>query len=215
MATAPFQLWIDGPPIASAIRSASTVTITTLSAHGITSGAYVQVEGCIGTAGTSMNGVFQITTTSGTTFTYTAAGSAGTAVTTATLTTEAFGYDILNPLVNYAAGTARDQALYVPLESLQMSASGDGEAATISFSVIQDDTPGSTPWFLTIPDQTRIRLIKANTGSAPAAGQTFFRGFLQNISSQILRSGQGTITDVSGVDVNALLDRVVIHGEVR
>jgi hypothetical protein len=28
-------------------------------------------------------------------------------------------------------------------------------------------------------------------------------------------SGQGTIADVTGVDVNALLDRVVVYGEVK
>ena len=215
MATAPFQLWIDGPAVATAIRVSSTVTITTSSPHGVTTGAWVQTQGFIGAAGTSMNGVYQITTTSGSAFTYTAAGSAGTAVTAASLTSEAFSYDLLNPLVNFTAGTARDQALYVPLESLQMSASGDGEAATIAFSVMQDDTPNSTPWFLTVPDQTRIRLVKATTGTAPVAGQTYFRGFVQAISARMNGSGQGTIADITGVDVNALLDRVVVYGEVK
>lgn len=214
MATAPFQLWLDGPSIATGIRSASTVTITTSSAHGIVTGTYVQVAGFSGTAGTTMNGVYQVTVTSGTSFTYTSAGTAGTAVTAASLTAEAFSYDILNPLVNYDS-TARGSALYVPLESMQMSASGDGEPSTIGFTVLQDDTPGSTPWYLTIPDQTRIRLVKANTGAAPVAGQTLFRGFLQNVDASLNGSGLGTIVAVTGQDVNALLDRVVVYGDVK
>lgn len=214
MATAPFQLWLDGPSIALAVRAASTVTVTTSSAHGIVTGTYVQTDGFTGAAGTSMNGVFAVTVTSGTTFTYTAAGSAGTAVTAASLTQEVFSYDLLNPLINYAA-TDRGSALYVPLESLQMSASGDGEAATIGFVAVQDDTPGSTPWFLTVPDQTRIRLVKADTGATPGTGSGYFRGFVQNFVAELTPSGQGTITTVTGLDVNALLDRVIVSGSVR
>jgi hypothetical protein len=120
----------------------------------------------------------------------------------------------MNPLINYSS-TDRGSALYVPLESLQMSASGDGEAASIGFTVVQDDTPGSTPWFLTIPDQTRVRLVKANTGATPGVGQGYFRGFIQNITTRLTGSGQGTITDVQAMDVNALLDRVIVYGTVR
>lgn len=214
MATAPFQLWVDGPSIATTVRVASTVTVTTFTPHGISTGAYVQLDGFSGTAGTTMNSVFQTTVTSGSTFTFTSAGDPGTAVSTTSGTAEVFSYDLLNPLVNYS-GTARDTALYVPIDSLSMSFSGDGDAASISFTVIQDDTPNSTPWWTTIPDQTRIRLVKTTTGAVPAAGQTIFRGFVQNISAKMTGSGQGTIADISGNDVNALLDRVVIYGTVK
>lgn len=214
MATAPFQLWIDGPSIATGVRVSSTVTITTQSSHGISTGAYVEVGGFSGTAGTTMNGVYQVTVTSGSTFTYSSAGTAGTAVTASSLTTEYFSYDLLNPLINYS-GTAKDTAPYVPLDSLRMSVSGDGEAATIDFTVMQDDTPGSEPWWKTIPDQTRIRLVKQNTGTAVGIGQTIFRGMLMSVSARLTGSGQGTICDVNGVDVNALLDRVVVYGTIR
>lgn len=214
MATAPFQLFIDGPTIASGVRSASTVTITTISAHGLSTGQSVQVEGASGTSGTSMNGVYTITVTSGTTFTYTSAGTAGTGIAGGTaLTSEAFSFDVLTPLVNYS-GTARDTALYIPLESLQMSASGDSEPATLTFTLCQDDTPGSSPWFTSIPDNARVRLIYGDTGSTPASGKTLFRGFVNSISSQLSGSGLGTKTDVSCVDVNALFDRVVVYGAI-
>lgn len=213
-ALAPFQLWVDGPAISLGVRSGSTVTITTSSAHGIVTGSYVQMAGFSGAAGSSFNGVYSATVTSGTTFTYSAAGSAGTAVTALSLTSEVFSYDLLNPLNNYATAD-RGSALFVPLESLQMSASGDGEPAQINFTVIQQDTPNSTPWFLSTPDQTRIRLVKANTGDVPATGQGYFRGFVQNINARMTGSGQGTIADISGLDVNALLDRVIVYGTVR
>jgi len=214
MATAPFQLWLDGASVATAIRVSSTVTITTSSAHGIVTGSVVQLGGFSGTAGTTMNGVYTATVTSGTTFTVSAAGSAGTAVTAATLTSEFFSFDLMNPLINYATAD-RGSAIFVPLESLSMSASGDGEPATIGFTAIQDDTPSSTPWFLTLPDQSRLRLIKADTGVAPVAGQGYFRGFIQNINARLTGSGQGTIADITCIDVNGLLDRVVIYGDVR
>lgn len=214
MATAPFQLWIDGPAISTVVRVASTVTVTTQSAHGISTGAYVEMGGFSDSVGTTANGVWQATVTGTATFTFTSAGSAGTAVTALSLTTEYFAYDLLNPLVNYS-GTARDTALYVPVDSISCSMSGDGETASIHFVVIQDDTPNSTPWWRTIPDNTRIRLVKQNTGSAVQTGQTQFRGYVQGISSQLTGSGQGTITDITGDDVNGLLDRVVVYGDIR
>lgn len=214
MATAPFQLWIDGPAVSTAVRSASTVTVTTQSAHGISTGSYVELGGFSGTAGTTMNGVYQATVTGTATFTVSSAGSAGTAVTATTLTTEYFAYDLLNPLVNYS-GTARDTALYVPIDSLSCSASGDGATASINFTVLQDDTPNSTPWWRTIPDNTRIRLVKQDTGSAVLPGQTIFRGYLVGVAARMTGSGQGTIADISGDDVNGLLDRLVVYGDIK
>lgn len=215
MATvAPFQLWLDGPTIASGVRSNGTVTITTLSDHNLVTGAFIQMEGFTGAIGATVNGVYQATTTSGTTFTFASAGSAGTAVTTTTLTTEAYSIDLLSPLANYGTA-ARPSALYVSLGSLNLAASGDGEPSTIGFSVLQDVTPSTGPWFLDIPDQVRVRLVKADTGAAPGTGAGYFRGFTQSLSSRINESGQGTITEVTALDVNALLDRVIIYGTVR
>lgn len=214
MAVSPFQLWCDGAPITSGVRSGSTVTITTSSTHNLVTGSYVQIAGFTGSVGSTFNGVYQATSTSGTTFTFSAAGSAGTAVTTSTLTSEAYSLDLMNPITNYAAAS-RPNALYISLESLSLSASGDGDPSSIGFTVYQDVTPATGPWFLNVPDQTRIRLVNANTGDAPVAGKTYFRGFVQDLASRINESGQGTITDISGLDVNALLDRVVVYGDVR
>jgi hypothetical protein len=63
--------------LASASRTASTVTIVTSTIHGFTTGFEVVVAGITGAAGTTMNGTFIVTVTDTTTFTYTAAGTAG------------------------------------------------------------------------------------------------------------------------------------------
>ena len=148
----PLQLWIDLAPIASAVRVSSTVTVTTSSPHGLVSGAYVQMAGATTTAGTSMNGAYQITTTSGSAFTYTAAGSAGTA----TVGSAVISLDLMNPLLNYS-GTARNSALYIALDNIAMSATGDGSSEQLNVQIYQDITLSDGPWFNLVPDQTRIR----------------------------------------------------------
>ena len=209
MATAPFQLWMDLTPIASAVRVSSTVTVTTTTPHAVVTGAYIQLGSALGTAGTSMNGVYSVTVTSGTTFTFTAAGSAGTADTT----TAFIAYDLMSPLIDYGSA-ARQAALYVDLDSISMSASGDGSGVTFGVTINQDDTPSDGPWFKLIPDQTRIRLIKANTGATPALDKSdvYFTGSILSLDASINGSGQGTTTDVQLQDANALLERLMIYG---
>ena len=58
------------------------MTITTTSAHLLSSGNTVVMAGITGAAGTSMNGTAVITVSSTTVFTYTAAGTNGTGTTT-------------------------------------------------------------------------------------------------------------------------------------
>jgi hypothetical protein len=73
--------------ITGASRAASTVTITVAAKHDLEVGYWVTVAGLTGAAGTSMNGTFQVlsrTTTSPHVFTYTAAGTAGSATTPTT-----------------------------------------------------------------------------------------------------------------------------------
>jgi hypothetical protein len=209
MATAPFQLWLDLAPVASAVRVSSTVTVTTSSPHAISTGAYIQIDGTFGTAGTSMAGVYSVTVTSGTTFTYTSAGSAGTA----DLSGAFISYDLMTPLLDYS-GASRETALYVPLESLQMAAAGDGAGVSFGFTVNQDDTPAEGPWYLLVPDQTRVRLVEKETGQTPATDKTDVRfvGALSNVQAKMSGSGQGTTADVDFDDPNALLERMMVFG---
>jgi hypothetical protein len=68
--------------LTSASRTASTVTIVTTRAHGFSTGYEVVVAGITGAAGTTMNGTYIVTVTNTTTFTYTAAGTAGSGTVT-------------------------------------------------------------------------------------------------------------------------------------
>ena len=208
MATAPFSLYVDIPSVASASRTASTVTITTSADNSLVTGQWVQVEGMTGTAGTSMNGVYQVTVTSSTVFTYTAAGTAGAG----TVTTAVVSQDLFNPLINYASAS-RQAALYVDLGSIGMSATGDGSSSSMGFQVMQDDTPAAGPWFGLIPDEARVRLYFEDTGTAPADADLYFIGTISSIDAQLNGSGQGTITTVSISEVNAVLDKLVVFGK--
>jgi len=208
VATAPFQLLIDVASIASAVRSSGTVTVTTATPHGITTGAYIQMQSADGVAGTSMNGVYSVTRTSGSTFTYTSSGTAGTADSGSAV----ISYDLMNPLINYS-GTAKDSALYIRPDSVQFALSGDGSGASSSITVAQDDVLPEGPWFTLIPDQSRVRLIKADTGATPAAdgSDILFTSVVSNINARLNGSGQGVIADVSMQDVTSLLDRVFVY----
>ena len=211
--TAPFQLYVDLPAISSAVIASGTVTITTASFHSVATGSYVQVEG-LGGAGTAMNGVFQVTASSGTTLTYTSGTTSGTATGTA-LATGAASQDVLNPLGNYSSA-ARPFAVYVELESLSMSASGDGNTSSMAFTLLQDVTPTTGPWHLSIPDQARIRLYKKNTGSTPTdSTDLYFIGTISSIAARMNESGQGTISDINIEEVNGVLDRLVVFGKER
>ena len=211
MATAPYQLLMDIAPIASAVRVSSTVTVTTTQAHNVTTGAYVEIGDTTGAAGTSMVGVYQVTATSGTTFTYTAAGSAGTA----TIGSAFAAVDILNPPINLTAGTARQNALVVPLDTLTMSANGDGSGSTMSFVVMQENTPAAGPWFSTVPDNTRFRLVQKDTGSTSVVADRRFLGVLTSLDVQLTGSGQGTLTTVSLSDANWMLERMGVYGRLQ
>jgi len=207
VATAPFSLYVDLPSVVSAVRVSSTVTVTTSAAHGLVSGTYVQLEGFTGTAGTSMNGVFSATVTSGTTFTVTDAGSAGTATSGSAVVSR----DLLSPLIDLASAD-RQAAAYVIPESISMSASGDGNSNTFGFQVAQDDTPTDGPWWSNVPDQARVRLYKVATGTAPTDADLYFIGTISGINAQLNGSGQGNVADISVDDVNAILDKFVVIG---
>ena len=210
--TAPYQVWMDVAPIASAIASNGTVTITTSSSHGVTVGAYVQIGDLTG-PGTAFNGVAQVATVpSGTALTCVI----GTASGTATVTSAFLSLDLMNPVINYASGSSRANALYLDLESFQMSANGDGTGSTMALTILQDVTPSVGPWWNLIPDNTRFRFIRKNTGSTPASDSSdvYFLGMLTSIDGRLNESGQGSIADLALGDVNVLLDRTGVFGKV-
>jgi len=155
-----------------------------------------------------MNTVAQVTVTSGTVFTATIAGSAGTA----TVTAGVASYDLLNPLSNYAAGTARQYSANADISSLNLTANGDGSGSSMSASVLQEITPSEGPFMSLLPDQTRIRFAAADTGTAPAAADVLFLGYMSSYSLRMNGSGQGSLAELNLNDVNTLLDRVAVFG---
>lgn len=208
MATAPFQLWVDLPSVASAVRVSSTVTVTTTAAHGLTTGTYVQLEGFTGSAGTSMNGVFAATVTSGTTFTISDSGSAGTAGSGSAVVSR----DLFSPLIDFAAADRQAAAYAIP-ETIALTATGDGSSGSMSLTVYQDDTPATGPWYANIPDQARVRMYKQASGVEPAAADLYFIGIVSLISARLNGAGQGTIVDISISEVNVILDRLLVLGK--
>lgn len=209
MPSAPWQLWVDIAPLSSVTAVGGTVTVTTQSAHGATVGAYIQLAG-LTAAGTTMNGVAPVATvTSGTVFTCVIAGAAGTATTT----NGVLSYDVLNPLTNYATAAARMGAMYVELESLNLSSNGDGTGSQMGFRISQEVTQSSGPWFSLVPDNARIRLCEKDTGSTPTGSDVRFLGFIQGISSTLNESGQGTISEITCGDATTILDRLGVFGK--
>ncbi len=210
MATSPMQLWLDLGTIASAVRVGSTVTITSVAPEPVVTGSYVQLSGLTGAAGTSMNGVYQVVATSGSVFTYTAAGSAGTA----TSGSAVVSLDLMTPLINYASGTDKNTALYISLDNIGLSTTGDGSSEEMNIEVMQDVTPADGPWFNLVPDQTRLRLIIADTGATPQSDSSdvLFLGMLSTLDSQMSDSGQGTQTFATFVNANRILEKCIVPG---
>ncbi len=103
MSVAPYQLWLDLPAIDTVSVTAGTATVKTLTPHGLLTGAYVQLAGTATQGGAITSDVGQITVTSTTQFKLTFA-------TPVELEGAVVSYDLLSPLDNYAAGTARQQA---------------------------------------------------------------------------------------------------------
>ena len=209
---------MDLPQITTIAVVSGTATITTISSHGLTTGAYVQIASVdasvdtLPSSATALNTVAQITAASGTTFTYTTASGSGTASGTAA-GSAVCSIDLLSPLSNYASGTARQYAMTADISRTNLVANGDGSGATMSLTVLQEQTPSVGPWFNLVPDQTRFRFATTDTGSAPGTADVRFLGTLASVSSRLNGSGLGIETDVTLADVNTMLDRVMIYGK--
>jgi hypothetical protein len=101
------------------------------------------------------------------------------------------------------------------INTLTMSANGDGSGSTMSLDILQETTPAVGPWFNLVPDNTRFRLVYKDTGTTPAsdASDVYFLGILDSVTSELNGSGQGTRTSVQLGDANVVLDRVAVFGK--
>lgn len=162
-----------------------------------------------------MNGVWAVTGVTSTTFTYTSAGTAGSA--TVTSSGEYIGVvstDLLAPLIDLTVANRRI-APSVNLEGLILAASGDGQGSSFGFTVRQDLVPSSGPFMRLIPDDARVRFVKKDTGQTPASDATdvLFIGVVSSVSLSLNDAGVGATASVQCSDLNSLLERIVVTGE--
>lgn len=207
MADAPFSLYVDLPAIASITAASGTATVTTSSAHGLIVGDYIQIEGV--TTTTAWNSVYQISAVASATEAKFVSATTGSA----TITSAIASRNMLNPLANYASAY-RSNAVIVPISSVTMGKSGDGGGGSFGFVAIQDATPASGPWFANLPDNARVRLVKAATSSVPSSTESDvqFKGLVSSIDCRLNGGGVGTFCTVSVDDVNILLDKLTVNG---
>jgi hypothetical protein len=217
MAVAPFQCWLDLPAISSASRTSNVVTLTFVAAHGVVADSVIQVADITGSSGTTMNGVYSVATVpTSTTLTYASTGTNGSGTVTSTSNpstkyTAVASIDLFNPLVNYATAN-RQGALYVPTETVRMSAVGDGSGSMFDFDVQQDVTPAAGPWFSNTPDEARMRLYYLDTYASPTTASLMFIGVLQSIDIELNGSRLGTKATLQFTDLSPMLERVVVPG---
>jgi hypothetical protein len=164
-----------------------------------------------------MVGVWVVTGVTATTFTYTSAGTAGSA--TVTSSGEYIGVvsaDLLAPLIDLTTANRRIVP-YVDLEGLVLSASGDGQGSSFGFTVRQDLVGTSGPFMRLIPDDARVRFVKKDTGQTPASDATdvLFIGVVSSVSLSLNDAGVGAVATVQCSDLNSLLERIVVTGSAK
>jgi hypothetical protein len=162
----------DTISLTSASRTGSTVTIVTARTHGFATGYEVVVAGITGTPGTTMNGTFIVTVTNTTTFTYTAAGTAGSGtVTGATVKAgPGFGIIYLKPAATAAGRVQIDGDLAV---DGNITATGEVQSSSNIYATAYFFTLVSGAPYLWTGAATNARLISAGntagTGGADIA----------------------------------------------
>jgi|688.fasta_scaffold234611_1 hypothetical protein len=188
--------------LTSASRTASTVTIVTTRAHKFSTGYEVIVAGITGGAGTTMNGTFIVTVTNSTTFTYTAAGTAGSGTVTGATVKAGPGSGIiyLKPAATAAGRVQIDgpNSLWVARASVASAAQSLANGASPTILL---DTASTTPtsgsydpksWFSNANDRITI-------------GQDGFYQINANLAIAANTTGRRVLTiAVNGADVGSV-----------
>jgi hypothetical protein len=97
---------------------------------------------------------------------------------------------------------------YVDLESLNANVSADG-GGTMSFDVIQSQTPVAGPWWKsgTVADNARVQFLDTRYSS----GTALFLGYVTGVDAQILGSGFGTRATVTVADADGWLGKTLVR----
>jgi len=197
--------------LTSASRTGSTVTIVTTSAHAFANGYEVVVAGITGAAGTTMNGTFIVTVTNSTTFTYTAAGTAGAGTVTGATVKSGPGSGIiyLKPAATAAGRVQVDGDLVIDGANSEYVARITATAAQSltnnTLAKITFNTASSTPnidsydpqgWF----DDANDRIVIGQDGFYNITANV---GFATNTTSRRLVQIQVNGADRGSVQVTA------------
>ena len=97
---------------------------------------------------------------------------------------------------------------YVDLESLNANVSADG-GGTMSFDVIQSQTPVGGPWWKSgsLADNARVQFLDTRYSS----GTALFLGYVTGVDAQILGSGFGTRATVTVADADGWLGKTLVR----
>ena len=97
---------------------------------------------------------------------------------------------------------------YVDLESLNANVSADG-GGTMSFDVIQSQTPVGGPWWKSgsLADNARVQFLDTRYSS----GTALFLGYITGVDAQILGSGFGTRATVTVADADGWLGKTLVR----
>jgi hypothetical protein len=181
--------------LTSASRTASTVTIVTTRAHKFSTGYEVIVAGITGAAGTTMNGTYIVTVTDSTTFTYTAAGTAGSGTVTSATVKAGPGSGIiyLQPAATAAGRVQVDGDLVIDGANSLLAARASVTSATQSFT-----------------NATGAKVLLDLASSSPTTNTYDPKGWFSNANDRITvnQSGFYAITGTLGWAANATGRRV-------
>jgi hypothetical protein len=187
--------------LTSASRTASTVTIVTTRAHGFSTGYEVVVAGITGAAGTTMNGTFIVTVTNTTTFTYTAAGTAGSGTVTGATVKAGPGEGIiyLQPAATTAGRVQIDgpNSLWVARASV---ASATQSFTNNTGATVLLDTASTTPTTGTYDPKSWFNAANDRI----AIGQAGFYAVTANIAFAANATGRRIVSiNVNGTEVTS------------
>ena len=187
--------------LTSASRTASTVTIVTTRAHGFSTGYEVVVAGITGAAGTTMNGTYIVTVTDTTTFTYTAAGTAGSGTVTSATVKAGPGSGIiyLQPAATTAGRVQIDgpNSLWVARASV---ASATQSFTNNTGATVLLDTASTTPTTGTYDPKSWFNAANDRI----AIGQAGFYAVTANIAFAANATGRRIVSiNVNGTEVTS------------
>jgi hypothetical protein len=102
---------------------------------------------------------------------------------------------------------------YVDLSSLTLTQAADGGGSSMSFDVIQRDTPISVgvyqPWWRSggVNDNARVQFFD----SRYHATTPIFMGYITSIEARLMANGLGTVATVSVADPTGWLDKTIVR----